>query len=60
MLTEKDKTPSSAYVNEYLQHFLKGNATPAIEAEYRITVEDLKARVKYMRKSGLRSLPNLY
>lgn len=31
---EKDKTASDAYVNEYLQHFLKGEASPGIDYEY--------------------------
>ncbi|MFM6953515.1 MAG: M16 family metallopeptidase [Sphingobacteriaceae bacterium] len=31
---EKDKTQSDSYVNEYLQHFLKGEASPGIAYEY--------------------------
>lgn len=40
-LKEKDKTPSSRYVNEYLQYFLKGTAAPGITEEYRLTQNDL-------------------
>ena len=46
---EKDKTPSDQFVKEYVQHFLKGDASPGIEFEYnlyktsleRIFVEDV-------------------
>jgi zinc protease len=38
---EKDKTPSSRYVNEYLQYFLKGTTAPGIEEEYRRTQKEL-------------------
>ena len=34
---EKDKTQSDAYVNEYLQYFLKGQASPGIEYEFTLT-----------------------
>ena len=40
---EKDKIPSENYVNEYVSLFLKGDASPGIEAEYRLTQTDLKA-----------------
>ena len=40
---EKDKTPSESYVNEYVELFLKGDASPGIETEYRLTQTDLKA-----------------
>lgn len=33
---EKDKTPSSSFVNEYLRHFLEQEASPGIEYEYNI------------------------
>jgi zinc protease len=38
---EKDKTPSTRYVNEYLQYFLKGTTAPGITEEYRLTQKDL-------------------
>lgn len=31
---EKDKVPSSFYVNEYQKHFLKGEAIPGLDYEY--------------------------
>lgn len=31
---EKDKTPSSSFVNEYLRHFLEDEASPGIEYEF--------------------------
>ncbi|WP_026897174.1 M16 family metallopeptidase [Daejeonella oryzae] len=31
---EKDKTSSERFVNEYLQHFLKGEASPGIQYEF--------------------------
>jgi zinc protease len=40
-LKEKDKTPSEAYVKEYQQYFLKGEAAPGIEKEYALTKADL-------------------
>jgi zinc protease len=40
-LKEKGKTPSSRYVNEYLQYFLKGTTAPGITEEYRLTQIDL-------------------
>ncbi|WP_316825900.1 M16 family metallopeptidase [Pedobacter miscanthi] len=36
---EKDKMPSQSYVDAYLQHFLKGQATPGLEAENRLIKE---------------------
>jgi len=39
---ERDKTPSSSYVQEYLQHFLKGEAAPGIAAEYDLTKKFLE------------------
>lgn len=38
---EKSKTPSTRYVNEYLQYFLKGITAPGITAEYQLTKNDL-------------------
>ena len=38
---EKSKTPSTRYVNEYLQYFLKGTTAPGITEEYRLTQNDL-------------------
>jgi len=38
---EKDKTPSTRYVNEYLQYFLKGTAAPGVTEEYRLVQNDL-------------------
>jgi len=40
---EKDKTNSSAYVSEYLNHFLKGEATPGIEFEYNFYKNNLSS-----------------
>ncbi len=40
---EKDKTPSSSYVQEYQRHFLKGEATPGIAYEYKLYQEILSA-----------------
>jgi zinc protease len=34
---ERDKTPSSALVGEYINNYLQGEAIPGIEYEYRIT-----------------------
>jgi Predicted Zn-dependent peptidases len=42
MLKEKDKTPSNDYVNEYVQHFLHGTATPGISYEFKLVKELLK------------------
>jgi zinc protease len=33
-LAERDKTESGAYANEYLRHFLEGEPSPGIEAEF--------------------------
>ncbi len=38
---EKDKTASDAYVNEYLQHFLKGEASPGIDYEFNLAKTQL-------------------
>ncbi len=35
-LKEKDKTSSDAFVNEYLRHFLKAEAAPGIDYEYKL------------------------
>ncbi|PUZ25791.1 peptidase M16 [Chitinophaga parva] len=51
---ERDKTPSDSYVKEYVQYFLKGAASPGIDAEYAlvktlvpgITLDDVKALAK--------------
>ena len=40
-LKEKDKTQSEAYVKEYQQYFLKGEAAPGIEKEYALVQGDL-------------------
>jgi zinc protease len=40
-LKEKDKTQSEAYVKEYQQYFLKGEAAPGIEKEYAEVQGDL-------------------
>ena len=40
-LKENGKTPSSRYVNEYLQYFLKGTAAPGIAEEYQLSQKDL-------------------
>jgi zinc protease len=34
LFNEKDKTKNNTYVNEYVDHFLKGGYIPGIEAEY--------------------------
>jgi zinc protease len=36
ILREKDKTSSDAYVQEYMDHFLKSTAAPGIEKEYQM------------------------
>ncbi|MEY3679116.1 MAG: hypothetical protein RI924_1257 [Bacteroidota bacterium] len=36
MLKEKDKTSSDAFVNEYLRNFLKAEASPGIDYEYKL------------------------
>ncbi|HCN82381.1 MAG TPA: peptidase M16, partial [Sphingobacteriaceae bacterium] len=51
---ERDKTPSSNYVEEYLRHFLEGEASPGIEYEYKfyqekiggVTLADVNALAK--------------
>lgn len=40
-LKEKDKTSSDAFVNEYLQYFLKGEASPGIEYEFSLAKREL-------------------
>ena len=40
-LKEKNKTNSSSYVSEYQSYFLKGEAAPGIDAEYKLTKNDL-------------------
>jgi zinc protease len=50
-LTERDKTASPAYVGEYIRHFLEGEPSPGIDAEYAlvrtllpgITLEEVSA-----------------
>jgi len=42
-LKEKDKTNSSSYVQEYLQLFLKGTASPGIEYEYAFAKKEVPA-----------------
>jgi len=37
--SERDKTPSASYVNEYLQNFTEGEAIPGIEYEYSLCKE---------------------
>ena len=37
---EQGKIPSTRYVNEYLQYFLKGTAAPGISEEYQLTQKD--------------------
>lgn len=39
---EKDKTPSDRFVNEYLQHFLKGKASPGIQFEYNFYTNNIE------------------
>jgi len=34
---EKDKTESASYVGEYINHFLEGEPSPGIKAEYKFT-----------------------
>ncbi|NOW96007.1 pitrilysin family protein [Mucilaginibacter sp. SG564] len=43
MVREKNKTNSENYVREYQEYFLKGIAAPGIDAEYRLTKEDLQS-----------------
>ena len=40
-LKEKDKTNSENFVQEYLQYFLKGQASPGIVAEYKLIQQKL-------------------
>jgi len=40
-LREKNTTPSSSYVQEYLAYFLHGTPSPGIEFEYKLVVRDL-------------------
>lgn len=40
-LKEKDKTSSDAFVNEYLQYFLKGEASPGIDFEFNLAKTQL-------------------
>lgn len=42
-LKEKDKTNSSSYVQEYVQHFLKETASPGIEFEYNFAKKEIPA-----------------
>jgi zinc protease len=44
-IKEKDKTPSQSYVGEYLNYFLKQDAAPGIEAEYKL-VQELLPQIK--------------
>ena len=39
--SEKDKTPSSSFVNEYKSHFLNGDASPGIQWELQFTKDNL-------------------
>ena len=41
-LSEKDKTQSQSFVSEYVQYFLKGDASPGIDKEYELTRAFLK------------------
>lgn len=43
MLEEKDKIASEQYVQEYIQHFLNGVASPGIDHEMKLTREMLPA-----------------
>ncbi|CAM3795639.1 pitrilysin family protein [Mucilaginibacter galii] len=57
-LKEKNKTRSDSYVNEYVQYFLHGTASPGIEFEYtlvkdelsKIKADDLNAYIKTIIK----------
>lgn len=40
---EKDKTKSAAFVQQYVSHFLKGNAIPSIDYFHDFSTESLKA-----------------
>lgn len=40
-LKEKDKTSSDVFVNEYLQYFLKGEASPGIDYEFNLAKTQL-------------------
>ena len=41
--SERDKTESGSYAQEYVNHFLEGEPSPGIEAEYRLAVAMLPA-----------------
>jgi zinc protease len=49
---EQDKTPSDAFVNEYLQHFLKQTAAPGINKEFKI-ISDILPDIKLAEVSAL-------
>ncbi|WP_461791644.1 M16 family metallopeptidase [Pedobacter sp.] len=61
---EKSKTSSEGYVNEYVQHFLKGTAAPGIDFEYALvkdllptlSVDELNTSFKKMIKTGDRDI----
>ena len=40
-LKEKDKTASENFVNEYMQYFLKGEAAPGIDEEYKLVQQQI-------------------
>lgn len=42
-LKEKDKTPSSSFVQKYLNNFLEGTAMPSIEYSYDLTKKNLES-----------------
>lgn len=54
ILKERDKRPSNGFVDEYLQHFLKGDAVPGIDEEnallkkhlQSITIDDVNKAVR--------------
>lgn len=40
---EKEKTPSTAFVQKYLNHFLEGTSMPSIDYAYELTKKDLES-----------------
>jgi zinc protease len=60
--TERDKTESGSYVQEYINHFLEGEPSPGIDYEYRlakalvpeITAADVNGAAKALFSEGSR------
>ncbi len=61
LYAERDKSESAAFVDDYVQHYLTGDAAPGIEHEYRLArqwVPDVQPReVDSLARSWLRGAP---